>query len=57
MNNLENALSSLLDEVKQYNTKPNKALSGRIRKQLGELKKNVTPIRAKLVEADKKGYK
>ena len=56
MNNLENDVSNLLEEIKLYNVKPNKSLSGRIRKQLGELKKNVASIRAKLVEADKAGY-
>jgi len=53
---LEEDLTALLEEVKAYNTKPNKSISGRIRKGLGELKKEVTVIRAHLIVADKAGY-
>ncbi len=53
---LEDALREVLVEVETYNKKPNKSLSGRIRKQLGEIKKDITPIRALLVKADKTGY-
>ena len=56
MKNLENELESVLAEVKVYNAKPTKASAGRVRKQLGELKKRVTGIRAELVELDRKGY-
>ena len=56
MKTLETELANLLAEVQQYNDKPNKSLSGRIRRQLGALKKKVTPIRADLVKADAKGY-
>ena len=57
MNELQSQLESVLAEVVAYNDKPTKACSGRIRKQLGELKKNVTGVRKTLVEADAKGYK
>ena len=56
MKDLQAQLESVLAEVVAYNTKPNKSISGRIRKQLGELKKNVTGIRADLVKADAAGY-
>ncbi len=57
MKNLENELESVLAEVQAYNLKPNKSISGRVRKQLGELKKRVTEIRKDLVIADHNGYK
>ncbi len=56
MKDLEKQLKAILAEVVVYNIKPTKACSGRIRKQLGELKKNVTSIRANLVKADAAGY-
>ena len=56
METLENQLTALLEEVKQYNTKPQKAVSGRIRVKLGQLKKDITSIRSSLVSADKAGY-
>lgn len=56
MKTLETELTALLEDVVLYNKKPNKSLSSRIRKQLGELKKKVTPLRATLVAADKAGY-
>jgi len=56
MNELQTQLESLLAEVTQYNTKPNKSLSGRIRAKLGTIKKDVTGYRSDLVAADKKGY-
>lgn len=56
MNNVQTQLEILLAEVEQYNNKPNKALSARIRAKLGQLKKDVTGIRANLVELDKAGY-
>jgi len=57
MNELETQLETLLAEVKIYSAKPTKTSSGKIRKQLGEIKKKITPIRAELVAADKVGYK
>ena len=57
MNELEKQLETLLAEVKIYSAKPTKTSSGKIRKQLGEIKKQITPIRAELVAADKVGYK
>jgi ElaB/YqjD/DUF883 family membrane-anchored ribosome-binding protein len=56
MKELEADLESVLAEVKQYNEKPIKAVSGRIRTKLGKLKKEITGIRSHLVEADKAGY-
>ena len=56
MKTLEVELQKLYADVCQYNEKPNKSLSGRIRQQLGKLKKDVTPIRSLLVSADKSGY-
>ena len=53
---LQADLVQLLTDVNIYAEKPNKSLSGRIRKQLGELKKEVTSIRAELVKLDHKGY-
>ena len=53
---LQTELVQLLTDVNTYQEKPNKSLSARIRKQLGELKKKVTPLRATLVELDKAGY-
>ena len=46
---LEGALAS----ITAYEAKPTKAESGRIRKALGEVKKQVTGVRAALVAADK----
>ena len=57
MKKLEEELTLVLADVAQYNVKPNKALSKRVRKQLGELKKSVTGIRAELVLRDTNGYK
>ena len=56
MKELEIDIQKLYAEICQYNEKPNKSISGRVRKQLGELKKKVTEIRKHLVEADTKGY-
>jgi len=57
MKNLESELTQLLADVTLYNVKPNKSLSGRIRKQLGSVKKDVTGLRSDLVKADHNGYK
>jgi hypothetical protein len=56
MNELQKQLESLLAEVTDYNNKPTKANSKRVRTKLGGLKKNVTSIRAELVAKDSKGY-
>ncbi len=50
--NLETALA----QITEYETKNTKAESARIRKTLGEIKKQVTEARAELVTADKAGY-
>jgi len=54
---LQDDLTQLLQDVCTYQEKPNKSISGRIRKQLGDLKKEVTPLRATLVARDRDGYK
>jgi len=56
MKKLEQDIQKVYADVCQYNEKPNKSLSGRIRKQLGEIKKDVTDIRKHLVESDARGY-
>ena len=56
MNDLEIKLENLLVMVKSHNdseTSYNKAQSARIRAALGELKKDVSGIRAGLVAQDK----
>lgn len=56
MKNLEKQVQALLEEIASYNLSPNKSKSARVRAKLGQLKKDVTGIRSKLVEADKAGY-
>jgi hypothetical protein len=46
-------LENTVAEIAAYTTKPTKASSARIRKNLGEIKKQVTGVRAALVGADK----
>ena len=46
---LEDAVAS----ITRYEAKPTKAESARIRKAIGEIKKDITPLRAALVAADK----
>jgi glutamate 5-kinase len=53
---LQADLIQLLTDVNIYDEKPTKTKSAAIRKQLGELKKEVTGIRAELVKLDHKGY-
>jgi hypothetical protein len=53
LNNIKLQLEAALAEINAYETKPTKACSGRIRKCLGEVKKEVTGVRAALVAADK----
>ena len=54
---LQNELESLLIKVAEYNNvKKTKTISGKIRAELGELKKKVTGYRADLVNLDRAGY-
>ena len=53
LNNIKEQLTTALSQIEAYETKPTKAESGRIRKTLGEVKKQVTGVRAALVAADK----
>ena len=46
-------LEAALTSINNYLEKPTKAESGRIRKVIGEIKKDITPLRAILVAADK----
>lgn len=50
---IKQELSVALELINNYETKPTKAESARIRKALGEIKKQVTGVRAALVAADK----
>jgi len=53
LNTIKSQLEDALASIDAYVAKPTKAESGRIRKALGEIKKNVTGVRAALVAADK----
>lgn len=53
LNELTVLLGDAFTRINSYNEKPTKAESARIRKVLGEIKKQVTPVRAALVAADK----
>lgn len=53
---LQTQLETLLAEVTNYNQKPTKASSKRIRTGLGAIKKNTAHLRAELVALDKSGY-
>jgi hypothetical protein len=53
LNNMAAQLGDALTRINDYNEKPTKAESARIRKVLGEIKKDVTGVRAALVAADK----
>lgn len=56
MNELDTIYQELIaatNAITAYKEKPTKAESGRIRKTLGEIKKQVTGVRAALVAADK----
>jgi len=46
-------LEDVIALITNYQTKPTKAESGRIRKAIGDIKKDITPMRAILVAADK----
>ena len=54
---LQRQLDIIYTDVIAYNTKPTKTLSAKIRVSLGNLKKDITSIRAELVAADRLGYK
>jgi len=53
LNNIKEQLTTALASIEAYTTKPTKAESGRIRKVLGQIKKDITGVRAELVAADK----
>ena len=53
LSTIKQELETALAEINAYAEKPTKASSGRIRKSLGEIKKQVTGVRAALVAADK----
>ncbi len=53
LNELTTLLGEAFTRINTYNEKPTKAESARIRKVLGEIKKQVTGVRAALVAADK----
>ena len=53
LNTIKTELETALAAINAYEAKPTKAESGRIRKSLGEVKKQVTGVRAALVAADK----
>ena len=53
LNEINTLLTTAVAQIAAYSEKPTKAESGRIRKTLGEIKKQVTGVRAALVEADK----
>ena len=53
LNTIKTELETALAEINAYEAKPTKASSARIRKVLGEIKKQVTGVRAELVDADK----
>ena len=53
LNTIKLQLETALNEINAYTVKQTKATSARIRKSLGEIKKQVTSVRAALVAADK----
>lgn len=53
---LQTQVKDLLDELVDYNTKPTKANSKRVRTKLGAIKKQTASIRQELVALDKAGY-
>lgn len=53
LSTIKTALMAALDQIEAYEAKPTKAASKRIRTELGEIKKQVTAVRAALVAADK----
>ena len=50
---IKSQLETALEQINAYEAKRTKAESARIRKSLGEVKKQVTGVRAALVAADK----
>ena len=53
LSELNTLLITATAQINSYQAKPTKAESARIRKTLGQIKKDVTPVRAVLVAADK----
>lgn len=53
LQSIKQALETVVAQITAYETKPTKAESKRIRTTLGAIKKQVTGVRAALVEADK----
>jgi hypothetical protein len=53
LQNISTLLTDAVERINTYSNKPTKAESARIRKVLGQIKKQVTGARAALVEADK----
>jgi len=53
LSNIKSLLESALEQINKYQAKPTKAESARIRATLGSIKKQVTGVRAALVEAGK----
>ena len=51
--NIKTLLETALEQINKYEVKGSKAESGRIRATLGQIKKDVTGVRAALVAADK----
>lgn len=49
-------LQAALAEIEAFEAKQTKACSARIRKALGDVKNDVTAVRAALIAADKAGY-
>jgi len=54
LNEMKLQLQTAVDSIAAYGEKQTKTASAAIRKQLGEIKKNVTAVRAAMVAADKK---
>ena len=53
LNTINTLLKGAIEEIDSYTEKQTKAASARIRKSLGEIKKQVTAVRSALVAADK----
>ena len=60
MKNIEDitsAVSNLNAKTLEYSSKPTKAASARLRKQLNEFRKQIPAVRRALLELDAVGYK
>lgn len=51
------AVSSLNVKTLEYSSKPTKASSARLRKQINEFRKQIPAVRKALIELDTVGYK